>query len=386
MTLVDPPSSVSPGHGSPSVDSSSVVTVPKPSTPSRISFFTRQSSFGMEAPSPTPRSPGTPTGSPGHRPGRWEEVSELEGNYLEYLRDARLNIDHCVRACRVWSAPYDGEEPNAGSLGPPPDASATANASVHPRGPPPDPAPASPRTKKRGASLEGGLAGLPPGTAPPADTKDKHPLLNGAHLDAGIKKGRWCPPEGLLENGSVLSPGPWEGASCPDLPVAEGLSQVPLENGGPLTVEEFHRELCQLQDEMANGGRAEEDPGSDPPSEPEPLSREEEEAYHHFSEGSAPAPPADPLSQIISSPPRSSGQPPSQPFTGEFLSPGPPGGGFPSRLVLSPGLSVTLASQGRFSQTLMLFVSETALLREAAAWSVGQGSLGCNQRTGSRWL
>lgn len=331
MTLLDPPSSVSPGHGSPSVDSSSVVTVPKPSTPSRISFFTRQSSFGMEAPSPTPHSPGTPTGSPGHHPGRWEEVSELEGNYLEYLRDARLNIDHCVRACRVWSAPYDGEEPNAGSLGPPPDASSTANASVHPRGPPPEPAPASPRTKKRGASLEGAPAGLPPGTAPPADTKDKHPLLNGAHLDAGIKKGRWCPPEGLLENGSVLSPGPWEAASCLDLPVGEGLSQAPLENGGPLTVEEFHRELCQLQDEMANGGRAEEDPGSDPPPEPEPLSLEEEDAYHHLSscpEGSAPAPPADPLSQIISSPPRPSGQPPSQPFTGEFLSPGPPGGVF----------------------------------------------------------
>uniref|UniRef100_A0A670ZJV7 FHF complex subunit HOOK-interacting protein 1B n=1 Tax=Pseudonaja textilis TaxID=8673 RepID=A0A670ZJV7_PSETE len=42
------------GQGSPSVDSSSVVTVPRPSTPSRISFFSRQSSFSTEAPSPTP--------------------------------------------------------------------------------------------------------------------------------------------------------------------------------------------------------------------------------------------------------------------------------------------------------------------------------------------
>ncbi|XP_034282251.1 FHF complex subunit HOOK-interacting protein 1B isoform X2 [Pantherophis guttatus] len=310
------------GQGSPSVDSSSVVTVPRPSTPSRISFFTRQSSFSMEAPSATPHSPGTPTGSPGHRPGRWEEVSELEGNYLEYLRDARLNIDLCVRACRVWSAPYDGEEPNAVSLAPPPGASSAANASIHPRGPPPDPAPASPRTKKRGASLEGALAGLPPSTAPPADTKDKHSLLNGAHVDAGIKKVRWCPPEGLLENGSAPSPNLWEGASCLDLLADEGLSQAPLENGGPVTVEDFHRELCQLQDEMANGGRTEEDPGSAPPPGPEPLSREEEEAYHRFSscpEGLAPTPPADPLSQIISSPPRASGQPPSQPFTGPFL-------------------------------------------------------------------
>uniref|UniRef100_A0A670ZK17 FHF complex subunit HOOK-interacting protein 1B n=1 Tax=Pseudonaja textilis TaxID=8673 RepID=A0A670ZK17_PSETE len=235
------------GQGSPSVDSSSVVTVPRPSTPSRISFFSRQSSFSTEAPS-----------SPGHRPSRWEEASDLEGNYLEYLRDARLNIDLCVRACRVWSAPYDGEEPNG------------------------------------------------------------QPLLNGAHVDAGIKKGRWGPPEGPSENGSVPPASLWEGASCLDLLADEGLSQAPLENGGPLTVEEFHRELCQLQDEMANGGRAEEEP----PSEPEPLSREEEEAFHCFAscpEGSAPAPPADPLSQILSSPLRASGQPSSQPFTGPFL-------------------------------------------------------------------
>ncbi|XP_032075809.1 FTS and Hook-interacting protein isoform X1 [Thamnophis elegans] len=310
------------GQGSPSVDSSSVVTIPRPSTPSRISFFTRQPSSSTEAPSPTHRSPGTPTGSPAHRPSRWEEVSELEGNYLEYLRDARLNIDLCVRACHVWSAPYDGEEPNAIILAPPPGASSAANTSVHPRGPPPDPAPASPRTKKRGASLEGAPASLLPSTAPPADTKDKHLLLNGAHMDTGIKKGRWCPPEGPLENGSVPSRNLCEGASCLDLFADEGLSQAPMENGGPLMAEDFHRELCQLQDEMANGDRAEEGPGVDPPPEPEPLSREEEEAYHCFSscpEGSAPAPPADPLSQIIISPPRASGQPPSQPFTGPFL-------------------------------------------------------------------
>ncbi|XP_026544171.1 FTS and Hook-interacting protein isoform X1 [Notechis scutatus] len=306
------------GQGSPSLDSSSVVTVPRPSTPSRISFFSRQSSFSTEAPSPTPRSPGTPAGSPGHRPGRWEEASDLEGNYLEYLRDARLNIDLCVRACRVWSAPYDGEEPNAGSLAPPLGASSAADAPVHPKGALPDPAPASPRTKKRGASLEVAPAAVPPSTAPPADTKEKQPLLNGAHVDAGIKKGRWAPPEGPSENGSVPPANLWEGASCLDLLADEGLSQAPLENGGPLTVEEFHQELCQLQDEMANGGRAEEEP----PSEPEPLSREEEEAFHCFAscpEGSAPAPPADPLSQILSSPLRASGQPSSQPFTGPFL-------------------------------------------------------------------
>ncbi|NXF48117.1 F16A2 protein, partial [Oceanites oceanicus] len=100
------------GHSSPNVDTSSVVTVPKPSTPSRLSFFMRQQSAAPEAAGPAPRSPGTPSGSPCHRAGRWEEVSELDRNYLEYLRDARHSIDRCAWACRVWSAPYDGEEPS----------------------------------------------------------------------------------------------------------------------------------------------------------------------------------------------------------------------------------------------------------------------------------
>lgn len=35
----------------------------------------------------------------------------LDVSYLHYLYDARLTISSCIRACRVWSAPYDGEEP-----------------------------------------------------------------------------------------------------------------------------------------------------------------------------------------------------------------------------------------------------------------------------------
>ncbi|XP_078514834.1 FHF complex subunit HOOK-interacting protein 1B [Lissotriton helveticus] len=108
------------GQGSPSIDTSSVTTVPKPSTPSRLAFFMRQQSFTAE-PTPTPRSPGlkspeTPVGSPRHGPLKWEEVSELESNYLEYLQEARASIDYCVWACRAWSAPYDGEDPNPASL------------------------------------------------------------------------------------------------------------------------------------------------------------------------------------------------------------------------------------------------------------------------------
>ncbi|XP_029904632.1 protein FAM160A1 [Myripristis murdjan] len=35
----------------------------------------------------------------------------LDVSYLHYLYDARLGISSCMRACQVWSAPYDGESP-----------------------------------------------------------------------------------------------------------------------------------------------------------------------------------------------------------------------------------------------------------------------------------
>ncbi|KAI4900879.1 hypothetical protein NFI96_019648 [Prochilodus magdalenae] len=35
----------------------------------------------------------------------------LDVSYLHYLYDARNGISSCMRACRVWSAPYDGENP-----------------------------------------------------------------------------------------------------------------------------------------------------------------------------------------------------------------------------------------------------------------------------------
>ncbi|XP_045146478.1 FHF complex subunit HOOK interacting protein 1B isoform X2 [Echinops telfairi] len=65
------------GPGSPSVDSSSVVTVPRPSTPSRLALFLRQQSLGgSEPPGPAPHSPGlaaSPASSPGRRPSPAEE-------------------------------------------------------------------------------------------------------------------------------------------------------------------------------------------------------------------------------------------------------------------------------------------------------------------------
>ncbi|KAK6493196.1 protein FAM160A1-like [Huso huso] len=35
----------------------------------------------------------------------------MDASYLHYLYDARSNITRCIKACRVWSAPYDGENP-----------------------------------------------------------------------------------------------------------------------------------------------------------------------------------------------------------------------------------------------------------------------------------
>ncbi|XP_054460170.1 LOW QUALITY PROTEIN: FHF complex subunit HOOK interacting protein 1A [Anoplopoma fimbria] len=35
----------------------------------------------------------------------------LDVSYLHYLYDARLSISSCIKACQVWSAPYNGEDP-----------------------------------------------------------------------------------------------------------------------------------------------------------------------------------------------------------------------------------------------------------------------------------
>ncbi|XP_043359840.1 FHF complex subunit HOOK interacting protein 1B [Dermochelys coriacea] len=322
-------------HGSPTVDTSTVVTVPKPSTPSRLAFFMRQQSCSSEAGSPAPRSPGlaTPGGSPCHRPARWEEVAELDGNYLEYLRDAQLGVEQCVRACRVWSAPYDGEQPSAASLAP-----------SQPAGPP---GPATPRTKKRGLAEEGvWLAGAPSSSEPSAgpsmpDVEDSAPLLNGAPGaepsrpgrpagDVAVKKVCRGPPSAGLErerrglkvqaeNGSPTDPAPaWEQPSVDSL-IDELLARAPSEpNGSSLSIESFSRELRELEAELQSGA------GQPPASPTGPLSQEEE-TYERFAlPPDRPAPAASggapgPLAQLVSSPLRTPGQPPSQPFTGPFV-------------------------------------------------------------------
>ncbi|XP_058401810.1 FHF complex subunit HOOK-interacting protein 1B isoform X6 [Diceros bicornis minor] len=73
------------GPGSPSVDSSSVVTLPRPSTPSRLALFLRQQSLGgSEAPAPAPHSPGLAT-SPASSPGRRPSPAEEPGPFMAVL-------------------------------------------------------------------------------------------------------------------------------------------------------------------------------------------------------------------------------------------------------------------------------------------------------------
>uniref|UniRef100_A0A8C3U1D6 FHF complex subunit HOOK-interacting protein 1B n=1 Tax=Catharus ustulatus TaxID=91951 RepID=A0A8C3U1D6_CATUS len=199
----EPPSRAR-GHGSPGADAPAA---PKPSTPSRLALFMRQASAGP-AEAAAPRSPGPPAGSP-PRPGPRDEVAELDRNYLEYLRDARRSIDRCAWACRVWSAPYDGEEPRA--------------------------------------------------------------------------------------------PGPGEG---------EGGGGPP---GAGVSIETFTEELREIEAEMQNGGTEGAPATPTEPPEP-PLSHEEEEAFASFTalpEGDG---------GVVASPPRAVGPPPSQPFTGPFVS------------------------------------------------------------------
>ncbi|KAG7501770.1 hypothetical protein JOB18_006250 [Solea senegalensis] len=107
---------------------------PRPSTPSRLAFFIRQQSSsggsgggGPSTPSsmeplqtgtssPHPLSPDSPM----HQQHPHTECLDWDSGYLEYLKDARRDIELCSWACRDWSAPYDGENPSPNTAPPPP--------------------------------------------------------------------------------------------------------------------------------------------------------------------------------------------------------------------------------------------------------------------------
>ncbi|XP_061547846.1 FHF complex subunit HOOK-interacting protein 1B isoform X2 [Phycodurus eques] len=96
---------------------------PRPSTPSRLAFFIRQQSgsTALGGPSTVASSESlqsTAPDSPMHK--LQPEILAWDSGYLDYLKDARRGIELCSWACRDWSAPYDGENPSASTVPPPP--------------------------------------------------------------------------------------------------------------------------------------------------------------------------------------------------------------------------------------------------------------------------
>ncbi|KAM8974938.1 FHF complex subunit HOOK-interacting protein 1B [Pelodytes ibericus] len=363
------------GHGSPSIDTSSVNTVPRPSTPSRMGFFMRQSTTTPE--SVSPRSPSFSSqdaspGSPRHGPLCWDEVSELDCNYLEYLQEARAGIDRCARACRVWSAPYDGEEPSPRSLSPPTPEEVTVSPDYF--SPPPPLARVqeskerevrrhitTPRTKKRSLQDEGeesGISGGPGGVGARGwvETEEtggslvvvngvlaEDPPLQRIPMPAGrptedveVKKvkrelvkerGALRTEEGEClmgaENGSdektsVCGPSwaspHWESPESVDSLIDELLDQAPAEiNGSHLTVEKLGEELKQMEDSMR--GVAVPEDATEPHLEIPP---QEEDGGELENRDAVAKSRADSLTLLLSSPVRA--QNGSQPFTGPFIS------------------------------------------------------------------
>ncbi|KAM9343382.1 FHF complex subunit HOOK-interacting protein 1B [Pholidichthys leucotaenia] len=122
---------------SPSTESPAL---PRPSTPSRLSFFMRQQSRdgsgggGTSTPTSTDPLQSGPSishplspDSPMHHQQMLTECLDWDSGYLEYLKDARRGIELCSWACRNWSAPYDGENPSPNAAPPPPS---TSNSSM----------------------------------------------------------------------------------------------------------------------------------------------------------------------------------------------------------------------------------------------------------------
>lgn len=366
-------------HGSPSIDTSSVNTVPKPSTPSRMGFFMRQTPESPSQRSSSFSSPAESTfGSPRHGSLSWDEVAELDSNYLEYLQEARAGIDRCTRACRVWSAPYDGEEPSPRSLSP----STPEEVTVSPDYFSP-PAPSSrtqeskeregrrhnvtPRTKKRSLQEEegqgaGGQGGMVDGgvTETSHDGNAGPVLMNGsiaeeqgyvggaqrvaAHPgrteDVEVKKVKREPVEessrsrtegeelvmgtenGPEERGGGPHRDPqhwasskWETAESVDSLIDELLDRAPAEaNGAHLSIEKLGEELKEMEDSM-RGVAVQEEPTERHMRIP---SEEEEDGDIISREIENTKSRSDSLTLLLSSPLRA--QTSIQPYTGPFMS------------------------------------------------------------------
>ncbi|XP_069825411.1 FHF complex subunit HOOK-interacting protein 1B isoform X2 [Dendropsophus ebraccatus] len=353
-------------QGSPSIDTSSVHTVPRPSTPSRMGFFMRQAA--PDSPSQRSSSFSSPdAGSPRHGAPSWDEVSELEGNYLEYLQEARAGIDRCTHACRVWSAPYDGAEPSPRSISPPTPAEEVA---VSPDyfSPPPTSARSldkerevrrhsiTPRTKKRSLQEEEGGRGAraqdgghmesshhrgPPPALMNGAATDQQGYTGGSQRVAGhpgrtdnceikkVKRDRELACSegeelvmGVEHRAEEVATGPgdnqrwaasqWEGTDSVDSLIDELLDQAPAEtNGAHVSIEKLGEELKEMEDSMRGVAVQEEaaDGHMTIPSEDEQDSEEHPDTAKSRTES---------LTLLLSSPLRAQNGG-GQPYTGPFI-------------------------------------------------------------------
>ncbi|XP_072256589.1 FHF complex subunit HOOK-interacting protein 1B [Pyxicephalus adspersus] len=363
-------------QGSPSIDTSSVNTVPRPSTPSRMGFFMRQTPESPSQRSSSFSGQDSTFGSPRHGSLSWDEVAELDSNYLEYLQEARAGIDRCTRACRVWSAPYDGEEPGPRSLSPSTPEEVTVSPDYFST-----PVPSSrtqeskeregwrhsvtPRTKKRSLQEEEGQSvGGQGGVIDAGHTETSHDgnsgpvLMNGSMAedqgyfggtqraashpgrteDVEVKKVKREPVEDSspsrtegeelvtdTENGPEEKGGPprdpqhwasskWETAESVDSLIDELLDRAPAEtNGSHLNIEKLGEELKEMEDSM-RGVAVQEEPTERHMRIP---SEEEEDGDIIGREVENTKSRSDSLTLLLSSPLRA--QNGSQPYTGPFM-------------------------------------------------------------------
>ncbi|NXR17102.1 F16A2 protein, partial [Cinclus mexicanus] len=199
-------------------------------------------------------------------------------------------------------------------------------------------APSCPIAEAPGGPLGGDE---PSAGGPGPEPRDGGTLVNGAHGtaepgrpegDVVVKKVRRSPEGeggGGTPNGAPRAqPSGWEPLPSVDSLLEELLARVPAEPpGAGVSIETFTEELREIEAEMQNGAVGGAPAAPAEPPEP-PLSHEEEEAFASFTAlpegdggtGRAPPRPPDPLAQVVASPPRAVGQPPSQPFTGPFVS------------------------------------------------------------------
>uniref|UniRef100_A0A3Q4G6K6 FHF complex subunit HOOK-interacting protein 1B n=1 Tax=Neolamprologus brichardi TaxID=32507 RepID=A0A3Q4G6K6_NEOBR len=267
---------------------------PRPSTPSRLSFFMRQQSSGGGsggAPTSSSMDPLQSSSSsshqmspdsPMHHQQTHTDCLDWDSGYLEYLKDARRSIEFCSWACRDWSAPYDGENPSPNTA-PPPPLPPTSNVPMT-------------MFPEHFSFQQGGSHNSSPG----------HETLNPLDASSDLPEASQQSVESLIEELLEQAPGD------PQLPGDA--------NGQGISIEAFTQELRELEDRVKERCKA--------ACQLEEIAREslsterqeEEQQLSSALEGKLTGDvKADGSAVGICSPARPLNQPVSQPYTGPFM-------------------------------------------------------------------